>query len=174
MLKRHARAEWVQVDDPYLRVSFVSRPIFGRSEELLGVFVAPGPWMEVYEQAEIKYLAYVSRRVFQLHPHNEPIAFKLALFLVEWWRLHTRKKHVNQTISMADLLRRSMVPVDRKNLTNRFIPRVEEALALLAERGIIGSLQWQSQIDRTRGQWGNAWLGARVRLLPPLETQEIV
>jgi hypothetical protein len=68
---------------------------------------------------------------------------------------------------MADLLAASMITIDERHLTVRFIPRIEEALSQLESMGVIGRHECLSSIDRTQARWGKEWLAARWEILPP-------
>jgi len=62
-----------------------------------------------------------------------------------------------------------MIEVDERHLTNRFVPRIEEALRQLEEMGIIGKLLLLTPIDTTQVRWGKEWLASRWEILPPLK-----
>ncbi len=70
---------------------------------------------------------------------------------------------------MADLLAASMIAVDERHLTVRFIPRIEAALAQLEEMGVIGKYVIITPIDTTQARWGKEWLASRWEILPPLQ-----
>ncbi len=170
------RAQQINVDGPYCRLSFVNRPTLWRDvsnganmlrEEQLGVFYSPGDWVNTYEDAGNFYLAEINRRVFQLHPHHEQHELQLALFLTDLWRIQAHKGRYGEPIAMSELLRQSVIRVDRPNLTTRFAPRIEQALENLHRREIIGEYACLTPVDKHKRNWGSAWLAARWRIIPP-------
>jgi hypothetical protein len=157
------------VTAPYIRVTFVDREDLWGNEELAGVFVAPGDWINDYEHAGNFFLTPIDRRVFALNPQNEKHELRLALFLTERWRKQAKTRAYSTPITMETLLQESVIPVNEKNLTNRFAPRIEQALAHLQRKGIIGSYRCLTPVDRSMPRWGNAWLGSQWCILPPDE-----
>lgn len=162
--------ETINVDDPYLLVSFVSRQVSAGPEELLGVFAGPGPWITSYMGADKAYLAVIGRQVLKLHPQNDQHEIKIALFLMERWMLQSADQNYAEPISMQQLLQGSVIHIENRNLTNRFAPRIEEALKNLHRRGIIGSYKCLKPVDKEQtGYWGKRWLASMWRILPPKE-----
>jgi len=157
------------VTAPYLRVTFVDREDLWGNEELAGVFVAPGDWINSYESAGNYFLTPVDRRVFALNPQNDQHELRIALFLTERWRKQAKTRAYGTSITMETLLQESVIRVNEKNLTNCFVPRIEQALAHLHQKGIIGSYHCLNPVDRSKPRWGNAWLGSQWRILPPDE-----
>jgi hypothetical protein len=155
------------IDGPYLRVTSVKEQAGQTEEDIIGYFVAPGAWINTYEENGNLVMVEIDRRIFQLHPQNDQIALRIALYLTEHWRLHFRTGRYAEPINMQDLLVASMIPIDRINLTSRFAPRVEAALQKLYEKGIVGSATQLTTIDRTQNRWGKEWLNACWRILPP-------
>ena len=157
------------IDGPYLRVTSVKETTQIEEGEPVGYFIAPGAWINTYEEHGNVFFAEVDRRIFQLHPHNDQIALRIALYLTEHWRQHARTGEFDTPIVMQDLLTASMVPIDEDHLTSRFIPRVEAALHKLVERGIVGEAVQLSIVDMQQAQWGREWLKTAWRLLPPYD-----
>jgi hypothetical protein len=68
------------VDSEYLHSSVVYRQtIWG--EEVAGLFVNVGDWINAYEASGNSYLAEVERSIFRLNPQNEQHELRLALYL---------------------------------------------------------------------------------------------
>jgi hypothetical protein len=155
------------IDGPYLRVTSVKEKAGQTEESIIGYFIAPGAWINTYEEHGNLALVEIDRRIFQLNPQNDQIALRIALYLTEHWRLHFKTGRYADPISMQELLAASMVPIDRANLTSRFIPRVEAALQKLCEQNILGSAEQLTAVDHTQHRWGKEWLNAHWRILPP-------
>lgn len=157
------------IDGPYLRVTSVKETTQIEEGEPVGYFIAPGAWINTYEEHGNVFFAEVDRRIFQLNPQNEQIALRIALYLTEYWRQHARTGDYERPIVMHDLLTASMVPIDESHLTSRFAPRVEAALKKLVADGIIGEARQLTVIDMHQAQWGRDWLEAQWRILPPYD-----
>lgn len=156
----------VNVDDYYVNVGFISIPTLW-GDEPAGVWFGPGAWINNHAEADNYFLAEVDRRVFELNPHHEQHELKIALYLTERWREQASKGRYADPITTAELLQQSVIDVDRPNLTSRFAPRIEQALANLHQRGIIGSYECLTPTDKNKRNWGKDWLAARWRILPP-------
>jgi hypothetical protein len=163
------KARQFVIDGPYLRVTSVKEPTSENEEDIIGYFVAPGAWINTYEEHGNLFLAGIDRRIFQLHPQNEQIALRIALFLTEHWRQHMRTGRYGDPITMQELLAASMVPIDRSNLTTRFAPRVEAALQRLCSKGVVGEARPLTPVDITKAQWGKDWLLTQWKILPPAD-----
>jgi primase-polymerase (primpol)-like protein len=155
------------VDDEYLRSSVVYREtVWG--QEVVGLFVSAGDWINVYEESGNIYLAEVERSIFHLNPQNEQHELRIALYLTERWREQARTQTFDTPITMERLLEESIIPVDRKHLTDRFIPRIEDALNQLHVKGILGSAaHCLTPADHSQPRWAKCWLAAEWVLLPP-------
>ena len=160
------------IDGPYLRVTLVKETANGEDGELVGYFIAPGAWINSYEEHGNLFFAEIDRRIFLLHPHNDQIALRIALYLTERWRQHVKTGTYDQPITMRDLLEASMVAIDEKHLTTRFAPRVEAALCRLTEQGITGETVLLTTIDRNQAHWGKTWLASQWKILPPHELMQ--
>ncbi len=160
------------IDGPYLHVTLVKEAANGEDSELVGYFIAPGAWINSYEEHGNLFFAEIDRRIFLLHPHNDQIALRIALYLTERWRQHVKTGAYDQPITMRDLLEASMVALDEKHLTTRFAPRVEAALHKLTEQGITGEVVPLTPIDRNQAHWGKAWLASQWKILPPRELMQ--
>ncbi len=163
------RARQFVVDGPYLRVTSVKEATGEDGEEIIGYFLAPGAWINTYEEHGNLFLAEIDRRIFQLHPQNEQTALRIALYLTEHWRQHMRSGRYTEPITMQELLAASMIPIDRSNLTTRFAPRVEAALRRLCSRSIVGEACPLTPVDTTKAQWGKDWLMTQWKILPPTD-----
>ena len=94
---------------------------------------------------------------------------RLALYLTERWREQAQEGNFSTPIIMSDLLAASMLAVDERHLTVRFIPRIEAALAQLEAMGVIGKHVCLTPIGTTAARWGKEWLASRWEILPPLQ-----
>jgi hypothetical protein len=158
----------LSVDSPYLHL--ISLQAFASEGETMpgGYLVRPGAWMDDYAAYNNVYVTELQRRIFQLHPQNDRLALRMALYLVEHWRFLARGQKYQTPFVMADLLAASMIPVDKTNLTSRFAPRVEAALQKLYEQGIVGEQPaCLTPVDRTKAHWGADWLAASWCIVPP-------
>ena len=155
------------VDSEYLHSSVVYRQtIWG--EEVAGLFVNAGDWINAYEASGNSYLAAVERSIFELNPQNEQHELRLALFLTERWREQARRLEFAMPITMERLLEESVIPVDKKHFTDRFVPRIEDALHQLAKKGILGApAKCLTPVDKSQSRWTKDWLAAEWVLLPP-------
>ncbi len=167
----------IEVDGPYMRYSVVSRKTGPGEKSIIGFLVSPGDWISTYEQQHHHYLAEVDNQIFKLNPQNDRYALRLALYLTERWREQAQEGNFSAPIVMSDLLAASMIVVDERHLTVRFIPRIEAALGQLEVMGVIGKQVCLTPIDTSQARWGKEWLASRWEILPPLtlvrEYQEI-
>lgn len=158
----------LNIDGPYLRATHVQESESGQA----AYFIAPGGWINVWIAATEAHgglwVAELDRRIFKLHPHNDQIPLRLALFLTEHWQTHLAAGLDVVPLRMEDLLKASMILIDRANLTQRFAPRVEAALGKLVEQGIIGQARPQQPLLK-QGYWGKAWLAMTWEITPPVE-----
>jgi hypothetical protein len=161
------RAQRFRINGPYLRVTSVEKVKTGEQSEIVGYFIAPGAWINTYEEHGNIFFAEIDRRVFQLNPQNDQLALRIALFLTEHWRQHARTGQYAHPMVMRDLLTASMIPIDTRHLTNRFVPRVEAALMKLLEQGVVGEVSLLTPIDKQKAHWGRDWLASEWRILPP-------
>lgn len=156
----------------YINVSFVTRKDLWENDHPYGVFYRPGDWINDYTDSGNVYLADVDRRIFQLNPQNEQYALKIALYLVERWREQAHDASYDEPITMAELLRLSVIKVDRTNLTTRFAPRIEQEIENLRQRGIIGSYECLTPADSSKARWGKDWLASQWCILPPADLRQ--
>jgi len=159
----------LEVDGPYLRYSVVSKKVGPNDKVILGFLVSPGDWIGTYERNRNEVLAEIDSQIFQLNPQNDRLALRLALYLTERWREQAKDGNFSTPITMSDLLAASMIDVDERHLTNRFVPRVEAALEDLTRRGILGRSLCLTPVDRMQGRWGKDWLASSWEILPPLQ-----
>ena len=159
----------IEVDGPYLRYSVVSRKTGNDEKVIIGFLVSPGDWITTYEQHQHVALAEVDSHIFKLNPQNDRYALRLALYLTERWREQAKRGDFSNPVVMSDLLSASMIEVDERHLTNRFVPRIEEALAQLVQMEIIGKFLCLTPLDREQARWGKEWLASNWEILPPLK-----
>ena len=158
----------IEVDGPYMRYSVVSRKTGPEEKSIIGFLVSPGDWISTYEQQHHQYLAEVDSQIFKLNPQNDRYALRLALYLTERWREQAKDGDFSTPITMSDLLAASMIAVDERHLTIRFIPRIEDALVQLESMGIVGKQLCLTAVDKTQARWGKDWLASHWEILPPL------
>lgn len=154
----------VKIDGPYIRSTRIQET---NSEREL-YLVAPGGWIQAYEAQGVLWLAELDRRIFQLHPQQDQLALRIALFLTEHWNMHLAAGIDVVPLSMEELLTASMIPIDRSNLIGRFAPRVEAAIQKLVEQGIIGQAHPGQPLEK-KGYWGKTWLATSWEIRPPEE-----
>ena len=158
----------LNIDGPYLRATHVQESESGQA----AYFIAPGGWINVWIAATEAHgglwVAELDRRIFKLHPHNDQIPLRLALFLTEHWQTHLAAGLDVVPLRMEDLLTASMITIDRANSTLRFAPRIEAAIEKLVEQGIIGQARSQQPLLK-QGYWGKAWLAMTWEITPPIE-----
>lgn len=160
----------IQVDGPYMRYSVVSRKsIWDENKIIIGFLVSPGDWISTYEQHQNYYLAEVDSQIFKLNPQNDRHALRLALYLTERWREQAKLGDFSTPIMMAELLAASMIEVDERHMTSRFVPRIEAALQKLEYMGILGKQICLNDVDRNQTRWSKDWLASRWEILPPLK-----
>jgi hypothetical protein len=159
----------IQVDGPYMRYSVVSRKAITNEKIIIGFLVSPGDWISTYEQHQNYYLAEVDSQIFKLNPQNDRYALRLALYLTERWREQAKQGDFSSPITMMELLAASMIEVDERHLTTRFVPRIEASLQKLENMGIVGKQVCITEIDKGQTRWSKEWLAARWEILPPLK-----
>lgn len=159
----------IQVDGPYMRYSVVSRKTLLNERIIVGFLVSPGDWISTYEQNQNYYLAEVDSQIFKLNPQNDRYALRIALYLTERWREQAKQGDFSTPIMMSELLVSSMVAVDERHMTSRFVPSVEAALEKLEAMGIIGKQYCLTDVDRNQTRWSRDWLASRWEILPPLK-----
>ncbi len=132
------RMKKIYLEGPYLHFTTVKAETLFGTEAIIGFLVAPGGWINAYEQHHNIYLAEVDSQIFtQLHPVNDRYALRIALYLTERWREQAKQGNFSDPIALADLLAASMIEVDRRHLTE-FGPAIERALFKLQQMGIVG------------------------------------
>jgi hypothetical protein len=154
------------IDGPYLRVMSIKETISETKDDIFGYFIAPGAWINTYEEHDDIRRIELDRRIFQLNPQNDQIALRIALYVTEQWKFNPQTGHYMDPTPMHVLLTASMIPVDRSNLTARFIPRVEEAIRTLCTMGIVNHVYPLETPDRSQTRWGKEWLLARWIFVP--------
>ncbi|GCF08778.1 hypothetical protein [Dictyobacter arantiisoli] len=163
------KAVSIQVDGTYMRYSAFSRKTLLNENVIIGFMVSPGDWISTYEQHQNQYLAEVDTQIFKLNPQNDSYALRLALYLSERWREQAKQGDFSTPIMMSELLASSMIEVDERHMTSRFVPRIEAALEKLENMGIIGKQVCLSKVDRNQTRWSKEWIASRWEILPPLK-----
>ncbi|GCE45700.1 hypothetical protein EI42_03620 [Thermosporothrix hazakensis] len=158
----------IQVDGPYMRYSTVSKTLKGE-KIIIGFLVSPGDWISTYEQHQNYYLAEVDNQIFKLNPQNDRYALRLALYLTERWREQAKTGNFSTPITMSELLASSMIEVDERHMTSRFVPRIEAALQKLENMGILGKQICLTEVNKEQTRWSKDWLASRWEILPPLK-----
>ncbi|GCE31025.1 hypothetical protein KDA_65090 [Dictyobacter alpinus] len=159
----------IQVDGTYMRYSVVSRKTLLNERIIVGFLVSPGDWISTYEQHQNYYLAEVDTQIFKLNPQNDRYALRIALYMTERWREQAKQGDFSTPIMMSELLAASMIEVDERHMTSRFVPRIEASLQKLEEMGIIGKQLCLTDVDRNQTRWSKDWLASRWEILPPIK-----
>lgn len=164
----------VSINGPYLTYSIVMYKTLWAEDAIAGVFASPGDWISAYAEYDNHFFSEIDRKIFQFHPQNQQHELRLALYLTERWRQLAREGNFEKEISMNELLAASMIRIDKSHLTSQFAPRIEHALHELWEHQIIGGKEPApvEEVDKSRPQWGKAWLASRWIIPPPPEVQE--
>jgi hypothetical protein len=131
------KAAQIEVNGPYLHYDIVSRKTMWGDKIILGFLVTPGGWIGTYELHQNSSFAQIDRQIFQLNPHNDRHALRIALYLVEHWREQVKEGTFSTPFTMADLLSASMIDVDKRRLTTELAPAIEKALLKLEQMGIV-------------------------------------
>jgi len=69
--------------------------------------------------------------------------------------------------TMEELLNGALIKIDCNNLTQRFVPRIEDALQDLQQKSIVGRVEPVTPVDKRQSHWGKAWLGAPMPIQAP-------
>ena len=112
-------------------------------------------------------MAEAERKIFTFNPMSQQAEIRIALYLTERWRSKARMQEYDAPIKMQDLLRHSAISVDKKRLTDRFIPRIEAALQRLHKEGNLGEPATPMVPPPSGFQPGRDWLTSEWKLMPP-------
>lgn len=165
VIRSGGNVQSVAIDTPYLLLTPIEK-----QGKIAGYLVAPGDWISSYEAHQMNFLASVPCQLFHLNPRNDYLAVRLAFYLTEYWRRHTHTGALHSSFCMASLLSASLIPIEKANLTSRFVPRVEAALQKLYKIHLLGEPPRNlSEIDRTKAHWGKDWLASSWQLVPAQE-----
>lgn len=182
---RGRRGGWqkIAISDNYLHIAPVQVPNIWGEMVPVGGYLVPGEW---YTDGDTGYAGYhnfyyrqVNRAVFSLDPQNEQHELRIALYLMERWRMHWKSGRYRDPLPMRQLLAESCITVNTHNML-RFADRIEDALHNLQQvrpvglnaTAIAGVCECLDPVDRGRARWGQAWLDARWRILPPEDIAE--
>jgi hypothetical protein len=148
----------------------------------VGYLISPGDWINTITLPDqVPGLMSIDQQIFQLDCQAQQHEIRLCLYLAEAFRDQFRQGtlgeplrvpmegHAGRTrlITMEELLRDAQIKIDRNNLTQRFVPRIEEALATLVRMGIVARAEPAPPIDKTTGYWGKAWCNAPMIVQAP-------
>ena len=151
-----------------------------------GYLISPGDWINAVDQLEFPMLMRIDEQILQFDRQAEQHEIRLALYLAEAFRDQLKQgtlgepltmpveNHHARTryITMEELLNESRIKIDRNNLTQRFAPRIEEALDNLIKRNILARAEPVSAIDRQKGYWGKAWCSMPMIIAAPQQLIE--
>lgn len=169
-----ADGEWqhLGIHDQYLRFSVVERRT-KQGNELAGIFLSAGDWINIYDHTQNIYLADAEQKIFQLDPNYEQHEVRIALWLIERWRDQARRQDYGEPITMQEILDASIIHIDRKN-PRRFRDRIHDALDTLFDKEIIGkAAECLSVASYKTAEWTTRnWLASRWILLPPHQVIE--
>lgn len=145
----------------------------------VGYLVSPGDWINTVNSNEMPMLMQIDEQILHFDRLTEQHEIRLCLYLAEAFRDQLRKGTLGQPltvqnsqgqeryITMEELLEESQIKIDRNNLTQRFVPRIEEALKNLVERGVLAHAKPVSPLDTQRGHWGKAWCSMPMLIQAP-------
>ena len=128
----------------------------------------------------------IDQQIFQFNCQAQQHEIRLCLYLAEAFRDQFRAGTLGQPlkvpiegqsgksryITMEELLNESKIRIDRNNLTQRFAPRIGEALQSLVDLNILARAEPVSPIDKVHGYWGKAWCSAPMIIQAPTHLAE--
>lgn len=165
-----------------------------------GYLISPGDWINTITLPdELPALMSIDQQIFQFDCQRQQPEIRICLYLAEAFRDQYRLGTLGQPltvpvtghpgksrpITMEELLNEAKIRIDRNNLTQRFAPRIEEALKALVDLNILARAELATQVDKTQGYWGKAWcdtpmiiqapphLAAEYRSLQPIIAQPL-
>ena len=161
------RARKFLIDGPYLRVASVKETTNGEEGEVVGYFVAPGAWINTYQENGDLFLAEIIG-ASSGQPAKRPSRTAHCPSFDRVMAATSENGNYDKPLMMEDVLIASMVAIDRTNLTARFIP-IEAAgkTPCTWYRGNAPSPL--AEVDRNQPQWGKQWLATYWTLTPPRE-----
>jgi hypothetical protein len=147
----------------------------------VGYLISPGDWINTINLLDIPTLVKIDEQIFKFNRQREQHEIRLCLYLAERFRDQAKEGTLGQPLrvpvenqpgryrypTMEELLDGSLIKIDRNNLTQRFAPRIEDALQALEQKNIIGRAEPVTPVDKEQAHWGKAWLGAPMLIQAP-------
>lgn len=151
-----------------------------------GYLVSPGDWINTVDLPEITMLMRIDEQIFQFDRQAQQHEIRLCLYLAEAFRDQAKNGTLGQPlmvplegnpgkqryITMEELLNEAKIKIDYKNLTNRFVPRIEDALQTLKDQKILARAEPAKEINRQQGYWGKAWCNMPMIIQAPEQLVE--
>lgn len=136
-----------------------------------GYLISPGGWINTVDLPEVAMLMRIDEQIFKFDRQAQQHEIRLCLYLAEAFRDQAQNGTLGQPLmvpvegrpdqfrylTMEELLGEAKIKIDHKNLTHRFVPRIEEALQELKNRQILARAEPATSINREQGYWGKAW-----------------
>lgn len=146
-----------------------------------GFLISPGDWINTIDLPEIAMLMRIDEQIFQFDRQAEQHEIRLCLYLAEAFRDQAKNGTLGQPlvvplegvsgesryITMEELLNEAKIKIDNKNLTHRFVPRIEDALQNLKNRHILARAEPEIPINRQQGYWGKSWCNTPMIIQAP-------
>ena len=136
-----------------------------------GYLINPGDWIHTINLPNLPSLMHIDQKLFQFDRQFQQHEIRLGLYFISALSDQAKNGTLGQPlmvevegmpgtfrhITMEELLNEAKIKIDTSNLTNRFVPRIEQALQVLVDEGILARAEPVTPIDRSRGYWGKAW-----------------
>ncbi len=146
-----------------------------------GYLISPGTRIYSVDLLELPMLMHIDQQILRFDRKDEQHEIRLCLYLAEAFRDQLKRGTLGQPlmvpvenqpgreryITMEELLNEFRIKIDKNNLTQRFAPRIEEALQNLVERNILARAESVSPLDKQKGYWGKAWCSQPMIITAP-------
>jgi hypothetical protein len=167
----------IDIKGAYLRYSLAMR----RGVHI-GYLISPGDWINTINLPDVPSLVKIDEQIFQFDKQREQHEIRLSLYLAERFRDQAKDGTLGQPLrvpvenqpdkyrypTMEELLNGALIKIDRNNLTQRFAPRIEDALQVLLQKHIVGRAELVVPVDKRQSHWGKAWLAAPMLIQAPV------
>lgn len=152
----------------------------------VGYLISPGDWINTVHLPDIPALMRIDEQIFQFDRQEQQHEIRLCLYLAEAFRDQLKEGTLGQPlmvpvenhpgkfryITMEELLNEAKIKIDRNNLTQRFAPRIEDALQVLIRKNILARAEPVTPPDKQKGYWGKAWCAMPMIIQAPLSLVE--
>lgn len=136
-----------------------------------GYLINMGDWIHTISLPDLPSLMHIDEKLFKFDRQFQQHEIRLGLYLISAFSDQARKGTLGEPlmvevegnpgtfrhITMEELLNEASIKIDTANLTNRFVPRIEEALQVLIQEGMLARAEPVTSINRSQGYWGKAW-----------------